>query len=104
MLTKAIVRLVEASYHRAWLIILVACVLSGLAAAYVAGHFAINTNTEDLISPSVSWRQRQIAFDKLFPQLYQRIIIVVDGDTTEKVQDASGRLAAALEGRKDVVS
>lgn len=78
-----------------------ATVLAGLilavgAAYYVSQHFEMDNNSEDLISPSVDWRQRQIAFDKAFPQRSALILVVIDGATPERATEAAAKLKVAL--------
>ena len=104
MMTSAIVRLVETSTRRPWLVLLIAIVITLAGGLFAARNFAINTNTGDLISDKLPWRQRQLAFDKTFPQLYQRIIVVLDADTIERADTAAQKLTDALAKRKDVVS
>ena len=52
----------------------------GLAAGvYATRNFAMNSNSEMLISPNVPWRIRQAEFDRAFPQRNNLILVVVDG-------------------------
>ena len=103
MLSMAIVRIVEASYRRAWLTLALALLVALVSSVFAARHFAINTNTDDLISDKLDWRQRQIAFDTAFPQLYQRVLVVIDAQTPERAQAAADTLQAALLQKKDVI-
>lgn len=78
--------------------------LLGLALAvwggwYSASHFAINTNTAQLISPDIGWRRDEIAYQKAFPQFNDLIVAVIDGPTAEASDAAADRLTKAL--RKD---
>ena len=68
MIASIIVRIVEASTRRPWLTLALAVLIAAGAGLYAARHFAINTNTDDLISARVPWRERQLAFDRAFPQ------------------------------------
>ena len=104
MFASLIVRIVDGSVKRAWLVLAVGVLIAIGSGWYAAKHFAINTNTDDLISSKLPWRQRQIAFDKTFPQLYGRILVVIDGKTPEIAQSAADRLAAKLATRKDVIA
>lgn len=104
MFASVIVRIVEASARRAWLVLAIGVLLAIGSGYYAAKHFAINTNTDDLISSTLPWRQSQIAFDKTFPQLYQRILVVIDGRTPELAQSAADRLAAKLASNKDEIA
>ena len=89
-------RAVAASIRRPWLTLAAALVLAALAVIYTAGHFAMTTDTAALISPNVSWRQHERAFDNAFPQLRDSMVVVVDGKTPELAEDAANRLSQAL--------
>ena len=77
------------------------CLLAAAAAFfYTAGHFAMNTNSETLISPNLPWRQQEARFDKLFPQRNNLILVVIDGATAERAQGAADLLTAKLAADK----
>ncbi|HWF64782.1 MAG TPA: hypothetical protein VN685_09235, partial [Rhizomicrobium sp.] len=46
---------------KAW-VVLASLVLAIGAGFYTASHFAMNTNSADLISPDVGWRKRERQF------------------------------------------
>ncbi len=94
MIKSAILGLVVFSTRRPLWVLAMAVVLASGSAYYAARHFAIKTDVNDLISPSLPWAQRGAQFLKDFPQ--QEITIVVDAPTSELVGQASARLAAAL--------
>jgi hopanoid biosynthesis associated RND transporter like protein HpnN len=82
--------------RRALLVVLLATLLTGLAAQSVVSNFKINTNTEQLIAADVPWRADEIAFDAAFPQRANLVVAVVDGLTPEIADEAAEKLAAAL--------
>ena len=83
--------------------VILLCLLLALGAGfYTAAHFAINTNSSDLISPDTAWRKRQAEFDKLFPQQSDLILVVIDGATPELAEDAASRLTARLQQDKNL--
>jgi hopanoid biosynthesis associated RND transporter like protein HpnN len=100
---SVITRLVTSSIRQAWLVIGLALALSIGAGWYAAGHFKMSTDTEQLISAKLPWRQNGIAFEKAFPQLIDSTIIVVDGKTPELAEYAAGVLAGKLSARKDLI-
>jgi len=77
------------------LVTLAAIILTVGASAYTSAHFAMNTDSQKLISAEVNWRKREIQFDKLFPQQSNLILVVIDGKTPELAEAA----AASLTGR-----
>jgi len=96
-------RMVAASCRRAWLTVLVVAALCVAALAYAATHFAMTTDTAQLISPKTAWRRQEAVMDRAFPDAGEQLVIVVDGDTPELAEAAAASLAGALERRTDVV-
>ena len=77
-----------------------ALVLTILCSWYAATHFAMTTDINQLISGASPGRQRELAFEKAFPQ-FDTIIAVVDAPTPEQVSQAARALGAKLSGEKD---
>lgn len=82
------------------LVTLAVLLLAGGAGAYTSTHFAMNSNSEALISAHIGWRQREIRFDRLFPQQSNLILVVIDGKTPELADAAAASLTARLERNK----
>ena len=76
-----------------WLVILIALIATAGAGEYARRHFAIDTDTSQLISSGLPWRQRELQLDAAFPQRTDTIVVVVDGPTPE-LADASARALA----------
>ena len=79
-------------------------VLFAIAVHFAAVHFAITTDTAQLISADVDWRKRETAFNLAFPQRTDLIVAVVDGPTPEAAELAAAALAERLTGRPDLVT
>ncbi len=103
MLGAFIVTIVRSSCRRPWLTLFLALCVALASGAYANRHFAINTNTDDLISSTLGWRQNQIAFNKAFPDLHQNIVVVIDAPTPELAQAGAEQLQDALAKRTDVI-
>jgi hopanoid biosynthesis associated RND transporter like protein HpnN len=103
MKPSIIVRLVTFSVQRAWLVIAVALVLAAAAGWFAAGHFNMTTDTEQLISASLPWRQNGLKFDKAFPQGSDTIVAVVDGKTPELAENAAAVLADRISQNKSLI-
>ena len=80
----------------AWPVVLVTLGLTALAATYTAQNFTINTDTRDMISSEVAFRQNDDAFDAAFPQFEDLIVAVIEGPSAEAAEAAADQLAAAL--------
>ncbi len=102
MLNNAIGHIVAFCTRFAWAVIGLAVVLTAVSGAYTAKHFAINTDIAKLISPDLPWRKREIAFESVFPQTFERILAVVQAPTPELAATASHELAERLSGEKDM--
>ena len=66
------------------------------AVLFTSENFAIHTDTSQLISSRLPWRQRELQLDAAFPQQVDTLLVVVDGATPELADDGAKRLAAAL--------
>jgi hopanoid biosynthesis associated RND transporter like protein HpnN len=82
-ITRAIVAIVSTCARHAAPVLLLGLALAVGSAWFAATHFAITTDTNEFISPTLKWRQQQIAFDKEFPQRTDNIVVVIDGATPE---------------------
>ena len=97
-----VARLVGACSRHPWVVAALCLILAGLAGGYAATHFAMTTDTNALLSPQLDWRQREAAYDKLFPQHDDEIVAVVDGATPELAEQGAAALAARLATRGDL--
>jgi hopanoid biosynthesis associated RND transporter like protein HpnN len=92
----SIATVVRKSCQRRWLALLAAIALCALSMVYIAGHFRMTSDTTQLFSASVPWRQREIAMTKAFPQNSDTIVVVVDGATPELAERAAAQLTDKL--------
>ena len=101
MLKAAIVSVVDFCTRYAYATIAVSLLITGISAYYTSENFAINTDITTLISKDVAWRQREIAFDRLFPGRSERFILaVVEAPTSELASLARTELADKLAADK----
>src|SRR5438105_11623099 len=99
MLKASIIRGVELCIRRPWWIIVLSLGLCAGSGVYAAKHFAIKTDINDLLSPDLTWAQRGLQYARDFPQ--RDILVVVDAPTPEIAEQATTRLAEAIEARPD---
>src|SRR5262249_36142229 len=95
-LRAVVVQIATACARHPALVVAMALAIGVAATWYAASHMAIDTDTAELISRDVAWRQRDIAFDAAFPQRVDLIAVVVDGATPELAESDTAALAAAL--------
>lgn len=94
-------RIVAFCSRRAPAVVAAALVAAAAAGAFTAFHFRIDTDSETLVSNATNWRQREIRFDRLFPQRDKLILVVIDGETPEVAELAAKQLSSSLAARKD---
>src|SRR5580704_9777225 len=102
MLTRSIIWVVGFCARHSWSVIVVALALAVGSAVYTARNYTIDANIDDLMSPHLDWRQREITYHQEFPQSTQLVLVVVDAPTAEKTDAAAQALAHELGQRKDL--
>jgi uncharacterized protein len=93
---SVIARIVAFSADRAWAVAGAGLLLAVLAVVYAINHFAMTTDTDKLISAKLPFRQREAAYNKLFPQQGDQVVVVIDGQTPELAEQGAADLAAKL--------
>jgi uncharacterized protein len=96
MLKAKLGALVNICTRNAWVVIVIALILSVISGIYAVHNFAINTNVNQLISPNLPWRQRELAFVDAFQGNHEKVLAVVDAATSERATAASKALAEKL--------
>ncbi|HEX3485085.1 MAG TPA: MMPL family transporter, partial [Micropepsaceae bacterium] len=102
MWTAFLERLVAFCSKHPLAVAIVAALLSVAAAQYTAQNFAMDSNADNLISKDVPWRRNSLAFDAAFPQRDNLTLVVIDGATPERAEEAATALKAALMARKSL--
>jgi hopanoid biosynthesis associated RND transporter like protein HpnN len=103
LIARTIGRVACLSIRQRWLVIALFVAASTLAASYAWRHLAITTDSSQLLSSALPWRQQEIRLNALFPQRTDRIIAVFDATTPEGAENAAAALTNALADRKDVI-
>ena len=103
MLKATIVSIVDFCTRFAYGTIAFGLIIAGLSVYYTGENFAINTDITKLIAKNVAWRQREIDFDKLFPNRNGGYVLaVVDAPTPELATLARTDLADKLSADKNL--
>jgi hopanoid biosynthesis associated RND transporter like protein HpnN len=63
---------------------------------YGATSLRINTDTTDMISADVPFRQNHLALKSAFPAFQETIVAVIDGENAEASEEAAKALASAM--------
>lgn len=93
---SVIINLVRVCCRRAGITVVVASMMALVGVVYTYENIAINTDTSQLISSRLPWRQRELRFDAAFPQQVNTLLVVVDGAAPELADRSAKTLAAAL--------
>src|SRR5271163_157998 len=100
-ITALVVRAIEVCVKFAWPVVGIAVLLTVASGWYAVTHFSITTDINQLISTSIPWRQRELAFEKAFPQ-FELIVAVIDAPTPELADEATSALVGRLEQHKNL--
>ena len=93
----SIPQVVKSCIDNRWLVVAVYLVVFLASLHYAASHFAITTDTSQMVSANVRWRQLETRFDKAFPARVGLTLVVIDGPTPELAEQAAGDLEERLQ-------
>ena len=96
------VRIVRFCARRALYVILTAIVLSTGICHYVVNNAKINSDTSDMLSPALQFRQDYIDYKKAMPAFGPSLVIVVEAPNPDQAEDAARELAERLRKTKDI--
>jgi len=83
--------------------VLILAILLALSAGYgCVTRLGFDTNTDDMLSAELPFRQAYSVFQHEFPQFSNTILAVIDGETPETARAAARRLASRLQAESDV--
>ncbi|MBV8521313.1 MAG: MMPL family transporter [Acetobacteraceae bacterium] len=87
---------VDLSRRFAWIVTVGALLLAAGGLFYSFNHLSITTNTDEMFSPQLPWRQEEIAFSRDFPQFSDLLVIVIDSAVPEEAEATASSLAQKL--------
>jgi len=93
---------VDGARRLCWMVVSLSILTTGASAWYVATNLSIDTDTTDMLSAELPFRQDSIQLRRAFPQFANNIVVVVDGPTSDQVDDGALALGAALKTNKQV--
>lgn len=80
----------------AWVVIVGLCAITYALFTYTADNLTINTNTTDMLSEELPFRQHYIAYKDAFPQTSDLMTIVVEAASPDRADVAALALAERL--------
>lgn len=84
-------------------ILAVALVATVGSAAVASQKLGINTDTAEMLSPDVPFRQALTRYRTAFPENDVEVLVVVEGTSPELTRNAADRLTRLLRGAPDIV-
>ncbi len=63
---------------------------------YASRHLGVNTDTDQMFSASLPWRQRAMTLDRAFPQFQGLLVAVIDANVPEEAEETARDLTRAL--------
>jgi uncharacterized protein len=96
MVETAVLKIFRICCVRPALTLILYLLLTLVAVLFTYENFAIHTDTSQLISSRLPWRQRELQLDAAFPQQVDTLLVVVDGASPELANSGAKNLAAAL--------
>ncbi|MBF0560932.1 MAG: MMPL family transporter [Alphaproteobacteria bacterium] len=91
-----VVAWVDSCRRSAPIVVVAALIIAAMASLYVVRTVAINSNTNDMLSPNLPFRALARELDRAFPQSTDEMVIVIDSANPDLVDDAAPRLVARL--------
>ncbi len=70
--------------------------LSALAAWYAAGNLGVNTDTANMIAPTIPWRQHYNDYRDALPLRDRNLLIVIDAPTAARAEEVAAALLREL--------
>jgi hopanoid biosynthesis associated RND transporter like protein HpnN len=102
MLESVVFRTVTWCERRAFAVVIAMLVAAIFATIFVVHAFRMDTDTANMISPTLPWRQQVAHFNELFPQNTGLLVVVVDGKTPDATEDATAALFQKMQTRTDL--
>ncbi|MBT6119230.1 MAG: MMPL family transporter, partial [Rhodospirillaceae bacterium] len=98
---RAVVAWVDLARRFAWPVTIFCIAVTVACALYTVREVGINTDTGDLLSKELPYRQAYQQYKDAFPVLDDVLVVVVDGPNPDIAGDAAAELAEKLAARPD---
>jgi len=89
-------RLVDVSRRQAVLVVLGGILLAAGSGFYASRHLSVNTDTDQMFSASLPWRQHAMAMERAFPQFQGLLVAVIDAKVPEEAEEAADDLQCSF--------
>lgn len=97
MLIRLLVGLVDTCRRHAVAVLIAGVVLAGFSGWYASRHMSVSTDTDQMFSATLPWRQQTIVMAREFPQFEDLIVAVIDARIPEEADATAAALAKAAQ-------
>ncbi len=102
IVTSVVCDCVDTARRRAWAVLAGVVALSAALLTFTVMTLSINTDTSDMLSRELPFRQTYEEYKAAFPYFYNSLVIVVDGENPDKAEDAALALEARLRQNPEI--
>ena len=85
-------------------ILLFFILISVVAGVYTVNNLGMNTDTREMLSADLPWRQMDLNYEKHFPQFLDTILIVIEGNTPDQAADTATLLNRKLNDEPSLIN
>ncbi len=71
---------------------------------YIKDNLGVSTDTADMLSEELAWRQLDIEYEKQFPQFNDNVLIVIESKTPDQATDTAIKVHSALKENPELIS
>jgi uncharacterized protein len=96
MLNRLLAGVVDTSRRHAVLVLIAGFALAALACVVAAARLGVSTDTDQMFSDTLPWRQNAIEMGKDFPQFHDLLVVVIDAREPEEAEATAADLIEAL--------
>ncbi|MFQ5992890.1 MAG: MMPL family transporter [Nitrospiraceae bacterium] len=97
MRRRLVVSLVDGSRQAAWWVVIGSALVAALLLYFAVPRISLDTDPDNLLDPTLPFRQRLLDFERTFPQLADLIVVVIESDNPFRAEEAADKLAAELQ-------
>ena len=83
-------------------VVFLSFIIAVAAVIYTKNNLGMNTDTKDMLSAELQWRQLDLEYESNFPQYTDNILVVIEADTPDQALDAADLLYAQLIEEKEL--
>ncbi len=96
LISRLIDHWVELVQRLRFVVIALALAICGYSIYFIINHIGMSTDTKDMLSEDLSWRQLDIEYERVFTETLDNVVIVVEASTPDAARASALTLYQAL--------